>query len=108
MYVLPLATSCPQYESMQRGYITIVERVLGNLPPQSQCSLSPLDDSTIPEVDFDIGPSWSGLLPISNKVGETRKVHILRNMTSIGLIPFTVSSPPGLPLWVPHIRLIAS
>jgi carboxypeptidase D len=36
-----------------------------------------VDGSKIPQVDFDIGPSWSGLLPISNNPGETRKVHIL-------------------------------
>lgn len=33
-----------------------------------------VNGSAIPEVDFDIGPSWSGLLPISNKTGETREV----------------------------------
>jgi len=36
-----------------------------------------VDGSAIPEVDFDIGPSWSGLLPISNRTGETRQVHIM-------------------------------
>jgi hypothetical protein len=30
----------------------------------------------MPQVDFDIGPSWSGLLPISSKKNETRKVII--------------------------------
>ncbi|KAH8833996.1 alpha/beta-hydrolase [Flagelloscypha sp. PMI_526] len=33
-----------------------------------------VDGKTIPEVDWDVGPSWSGLLPISNKTGETRKL----------------------------------
>lgn len=33
-----------------------------------------VDGTSIPEVNFDIGPSWSGLLPISNKTGETRKL----------------------------------
>ncbi|KIM77994.1 hypothetical protein PILCRDRAFT_607714 [Piloderma croceum F 1598] len=33
-----------------------------------------VDGSAIPEVGFDIGSSWSGLLPISNKTGETRKL----------------------------------
>ncbi|KAG5337779.1 hypothetical protein C0989_008904 [Termitomyces sp. Mn162] len=32
-----------------------------------------VDGTTIPEVDFDIGPSWSGLLPISSDPNETRK-----------------------------------
>lgn len=33
-----------------------------------------VDGTTIPEVDFDVGPSWSGLLPISNKTNEDRKL----------------------------------
>ncbi|KIP03345.1 hypothetical protein PHLGIDRAFT_77748 [Phlebiopsis gigantea 11061_1 CR5-6] len=32
-----------------------------------------VDGTTIPEVDFDVGPSWSGLLPISSDPNETRK-----------------------------------
>lgn len=35
-----------------------------------------VDGTTIPEVDFDVGPSWSGLLPISNKTGEQRQVRV--------------------------------
>ncbi|KAI0951764.1 hypothetical protein AcV7_007768 [Taiwanofungus camphoratus] len=31
-----------------------------------------VDGSSIPLVDFDVGPSWSGLLPISNRRDETR------------------------------------
>lgn len=42
-----------------------------------------VDGSSIPEVDFDIGPSWSGLLPISNATDESRKV----------LLCFYVSNP---------------
>ena len=34
-----------------------------------------VDGTTIPEVDFDVGPSWAGLLPISNATNETRKVN---------------------------------
>ena len=34
-----------------------------------------VDGSTIPLVDFDIGPSWAGLLPISAAKNETRKVR---------------------------------
>ncbi|RDB20370.1 hypothetical protein Hypma_012577 [Hypsizygus marmoreus] len=33
-----------------------------------------VNGTTIPEVDFDIGPSWSGLLPISGNANETRKL----------------------------------
>jgi len=33
-----------------------------------------VDGRSIPEVDFDVGPSWAGLLPISGKKNETRKV----------------------------------
>lgn len=37
-----------------------------------------VDGTTIPEVDFDVGPSWSGLLPISDDPEETRQVQYLR------------------------------
>ncbi|KAF8164723.1 alpha/beta-hydrolase [Crassisporium funariophilum] len=33
-----------------------------------------VDGKSIPEVDFDVGPSWSGLLPISGDKKETRKL----------------------------------
>ncbi|KAJ7618473.1 alpha/beta-hydrolase [Roridomyces roridus] len=33
-----------------------------------------VDGATIPEVDFDVGPSWAGLLPISSNANETRKL----------------------------------
>ncbi|TDL17652.1 alpha/beta-hydrolase [Rickenella mellea] len=33
-----------------------------------------VDGKGIPEVDFDIGPSWSGLIPISGNANETRKL----------------------------------
>jgi carboxypeptidase D len=33
-----------------------------------------VNGATIPEVNFDVGPSWSGLIPISNGVNETRKL----------------------------------
>ncbi|KAF8876000.1 alpha/beta-hydrolase [Infundibulicybe gibba] len=33
-----------------------------------------VNGTNIPEVDFDIGPSWSGLLPISSDPNETRKL----------------------------------
>ncbi|KDR71030.1 hypothetical protein GALMADRAFT_801430 [Galerina marginata CBS 339.88] len=33
-----------------------------------------VNGSSIPEVDFDVGPSWSGLLPISGNKNETREL----------------------------------
>lgn len=33
-----------------------------------------VDGTTIPEVSFDVGPSWAGLLPISGAPNETRQV----------------------------------
>ena len=35
-----------------------------------------VDGTTIPEVDWDVGPSWAGLMPISGDENETRKVNI--------------------------------
>ena len=35
-----------------------------------------VNGSNIPDVDFDIGPSWAGLMPISGDPNETRKVRI--------------------------------
>lgn len=33
-----------------------------------------VNGTAIPEVDFDIGLSWAGLLPISDKANESRQV----------------------------------
>ncbi|KAG6811952.1 hypothetical protein H0H92_005116 [Tricholoma furcatifolium] len=33
-----------------------------------------VDGTSIPEVDFDVGPSWAGLLPISGNANETREL----------------------------------
>ena len=33
-----------------------------------------VNGTSIPEVDWDIGPSWAGLLPISGNANETRQV----------------------------------
>ena len=35
-----------------------------------------VNGSNIPFVDWDIGPSWAGLLPISNNTNETRQVCV--------------------------------
>lgn len=34
-----------------------------------------VDGGSLPLVDFDVGPSWAGLIPISGAPNETRKVH---------------------------------
>ena len=33
-----------------------------------------VNGTSIPDVDWDIGPSWAGLLPISGNANETRQV----------------------------------
>jgi hypothetical protein len=33
-----------------------------------------VNGTTIPDVDFDVGPSWAGLLPISNATNESRQL----------------------------------
>ncbi len=33
-----------------------------------------VNGTTIPDVDFDVGPSWAGLLPISNSTNESRQL----------------------------------
>lgn len=33
-----------------------------------------VDGTSLPLVDFDVGPSWAGLLPISNSPDETRQL----------------------------------
>jgi hypothetical protein len=35
-----------------------------------------VDGTTIPEVDWDVGPSWAGLIPISGDKNERRKVSV--------------------------------
>jgi carboxypeptidase D len=40
-----------------------------------------VDGTTLPLVKFDVGPSWSGLIPISAAANETRKVQFLGNST---------------------------
>jgi carboxypeptidase D len=41
-----------------------------------------VNGATLPLVNFDVGPSWSGLIPISGAANETRKVGLLGNITS--------------------------
>ena len=35
-----------------------------------------MDGRSIPDVNVDVGPSWSGLIPISGAANETRKVQL--------------------------------
>jgi carboxypeptidase D len=52
-----------------------------------------VDGGTIPLVNFDVGPSWSGLIPISSAANEERKVrHLWR--------------PPGPPSYSPHFSAV--
>jgi hypothetical protein len=48
-----------------------------------------VDGKTIPLVDFDVGPSWSGLIPISNATNEDRKVRGLSDWAVRWLRPLT-------------------
>ena len=59
-----------------------------------------MNGAAIPLVDFDAGPSWSGLIPISSAENETRKVLLSETFPYDGfvlLIPqlFFWFFPPG-------------
>ena len=41
-----------------------------------------VDGTSIPLVNFDVGPSWSGLIPISSSSNETRKVWLYGTSTN--------------------------
>jgi hypothetical protein len=43
---------------------------------------------TIPQVNFDVGPSWSGLIPISGAPNETRKVVIGKLFQATSALPY--------------------
>ena len=60
-----------------------------------------MNGSAIPDVDFDIGPSWAGLLPISGDANETRQVRrffflILLNQFSEEILRLSFPPPPPL------------
>lgn len=40
----------------------------------ASCQAFFVDGASVPEVPFDIGPSWAGLMPISADPAETRKL----------------------------------
>lgn len=60
-----------------------------------------VNGATIPQVNFDVGPSWAGLIPISSAANETRKVCIGKftddGFVLLGVIPqlFFWFFPPG-------------
>ena len=64
-----------------------------------------VDGASIPLVDWDVGPSWAGLLPISNKTDETRQVRdSLERLSSAPgstelLVSFGASSMHQLFFW---------
>ena len=52
---------------------------VSHAPPSPSLSSDAFPDfyvngATLPHVNYDIGPSWSGLIPISGAANETRKV----------------------------------
>lgn len=60
-----------------------------------------VDGTTIPEVDWDVGPSWSGLLPISGDKDETRHVSVSICFIFFDLMVVSVyaKTPPQLFFW---------
>ncbi|KAE9408693.1 alpha/beta-hydrolase [Gymnopus androsaceus JB14] len=58
-----------------------------------------VDGTTIPDVNFDAGPSWSGLLPISGDPNETRKLFFwfwpTSNITNADKLLFWTNGGPG-------------
>lgn len=66
----------PQYEKRQYVNTTSSE----SLVQTSLCMVLTgvefaVNGSAIPDVDFDIGESYAGLLPISSKANETRELY---------------------------------
>ena len=48
-----------------------------------------VDGASIPEVNFDVGPSWAGLIPISSAANETRKVRFQWETSQPGHVGLT-------------------
>lgn len=64
-----------QLEAAKRWQLTPVRRASKKITfSNPRASEFFVDGKSIPEVDFDVGPSWSGLLPISGNKNETRKL----------------------------------
>jgi hypothetical protein len=60
-----------------------------------------VNGATLPLVNFDVGPSWSGLIPISGAANETRKVLLLETFTDNGFPYSLLSCSSGSFLRVP-------
>ncbi|KZT13238.1 alpha/beta-hydrolase [Laetiporus sulphureus 93-53] len=58
-------------ERLHSGGPDTVKNITFNNPRASEFYV---DGANIPLVDFDVGPSWAGLLPISNAIDETRQL----------------------------------
>ncbi|KAJ7729524.1 alpha/beta-hydrolase [Mycena maculata] len=58
-----------------------------------------VDGTTIPDVNFDAGPSWSGLMPISGNANETRKLFFwfwpTNNASNVDDLLFWTNGGPG-------------
>jgi carboxypeptidase D len=61
-----------------------------------------VDGTKIPLVDFDVGPSWAGLIPIGGAADETGKVKLFKlGNCDFGLVALLISQlffwlfPPG-------------
>ncbi|KII95995.1 hypothetical protein PLICRDRAFT_97584 [Plicaturopsis crispa FD-325 SS-3] len=58
-----------------------------------------VDGTTLPDVNFDAGPSWSGLLPISSDPNETRKLFFwfwpTNNASNTDDLIFWTNGGPG-------------
>ena len=61
-----------------------------------------VDGTSIPDVDWDIGPSWAGLLPISGNEDETQQVGRCR---SSGYPLLTLSKPLSCSFGSSHLGL---
>ncbi|OSD05763.1 alpha/beta-hydrolase [Trametes coccinea BRFM310] len=58
-----------------------------------------VDGTSIPDVNFDAGPSWSGLMPISGHPNETRKLFFwfwpTNNAANVNDLLFWTNGGPG-------------
>ncbi|KAI0314676.1 alpha/beta-hydrolase [Amylostereum chailletii] len=58
-----------------------------------------VDGTTIPDVPFDAGPSWAGLMPISGNANETRKLFFwfwpTTNASNANDLTFWTNGGPG-------------
>jgi carboxypeptidase D len=58
-------------ENQKRATSSGVQNITFSNPTASRFYV---DGANFPEVNFDFGPSWAGLLPISGNANETRKL----------------------------------